>query len=87
MQWLYTCGQVHVLAHTLAISLDQSGSRISYAIAMANNLLVFSTDISVAFGESLPPCRVSTSAQTKRSENGGLQETKNLSPKNGSSQY
>lgn len=48
-------GQVHILDHTFANSIEQTGSRIFYAIAAAENLLVFGADVSNAFGEAPPP--------------------------------
>jgi hypothetical protein len=48
-------GQVRVLDHTYANSIDQTGSRIFYAIAAVENLLVFGSDVSNAFGEAPPP--------------------------------
>jgi hypothetical protein len=48
-------GQVRVLDHTFANSIDQTGSRIFYAVASAENLLVFGADVSNAFGETPPP--------------------------------
>jgi hypothetical protein len=48
-------GQVRVMDHTFANSIDQTGSRIFYATAAAENLLVFGADVSNAFGEAPPP--------------------------------
>ena len=48
-------GQVRVLDHTFANSIDQTGSRIFYAVAAAESLLVFGVDVSNAFGEAPPP--------------------------------
>jgi hypothetical protein len=48
-------GQVRVLDHTFANSIEQTGSRIFYALAAAENLLVFGADVSNAFGEAPPP--------------------------------
>ena len=48
-------GQVRVLDHTFANSIDQTGSRIFYAVSAAENLLVFGADVSNAFGEAPPP--------------------------------
>jgi hypothetical protein len=48
-------GQVRILDHTFANSIDQTGSRIFYAVAAAENLLVFGADVSNAFGEAPPP--------------------------------
>lgn len=48
-------GQVRVLDHTYANSIDQTSSRIFYAIAAVENLLVFGSDVSNAFGEAPAP--------------------------------
>ena len=48
-------GQVRVMDHTFANSVDQTASRIFYGIAAAENLLVFGADVSNAFGEAPPP--------------------------------
>ena len=48
-------GQVRVLDHTFANSIDQTGSCIFYAIAAAENLLVFGADVSNARGKAPPP--------------------------------
>jgi hypothetical protein len=48
-------GAVRVLDHTHANSLDQTGSRIFYALSAVENLLVFGSDVSNAFGEAPPP--------------------------------
>jgi hypothetical protein len=48
-------GQVRILDHTFANNIDQTGSRIFYAVAAAENLLVFGADVSNAFGEAPPP--------------------------------
>jgi hypothetical protein len=48
-------GQGRILDHTFANSIDQTGSQIFYAIAAAENLLVFGADVSNAFGEAPPP--------------------------------
>lgn len=46
-------GQVRVLDHTYANGLDQTGSRIFYAAAAAENLVIYGADVS--FGEASPP--------------------------------
>ena len=48
-------GQVRVLDHTFANALDQTTGRLFYAIAAAENLLVYGSDASNAFGEAPPP--------------------------------
>jgi len=48
-------GQVRVLDHTHASCIDHTGSRMFYAIAAAENLLIFGADVSNAFGEAPPP--------------------------------
>jgi hypothetical protein len=48
-------GAVRVLDHTHANSIDQTGSRIFYGLAAVENLLVFGSDVSNAFGEAPPP--------------------------------
>ena len=48
-------GQVRVLDHTYANGLDQTGSRIFYAAAAAENLVIYGADVSNAFGEADPP--------------------------------
>ena len=48
-------GQVRVLDHTFANSIDQTGSRIFYGVAAAENLLIFGADVSNAFGEAPAP--------------------------------
>ena len=48
-------GQVRVLDHTFANSVYQTASHIFYGIAAAENLLVFVTDVSNAFGKVPPP--------------------------------
>jgi hypothetical protein len=48
-------GQVRVLDHVYANALNQTGSKIFYALAAAENLLVFGADVSNAFGDAPPP--------------------------------
>jgi hypothetical protein len=48
-------GQVRVLDHTYASCVDQTSSRIFYAVSAAENLLVYGADVSNAFGEAPPP--------------------------------
>jgi hypothetical protein len=48
-------GAVRVLDHVHANSIDQTGSRIFYGLAAVENLLVFGSDVSNAFGEAPPP--------------------------------
>jgi hypothetical protein len=42
-------------AAVYANALDQTGSKIFYALAAAENLLVFGADVSNAFGDAPPP--------------------------------
>jgi hypothetical protein len=63
-------GQVRVLDHTFANSIDQTGSKIFYAIAAAENLLVFGADVSNAFGEAPPPKQGFISRRMWHSKNG-----------------
>ena len=48
-------GQVRVLHHTYANCVDRTGSRIFYAISVAENMLVYGTDVSNAFIEAPAP--------------------------------
>jgi hypothetical protein len=48
-------GAVRVLDHVHANSIDQTGSRIFYALSAVENKLVFGSDVSNAFGEAPPP--------------------------------
>lgn len=48
-------GQVRILDETFASCVDRTGSRLFYAIAAAENLLVYGSDVSNAFGEAAPP--------------------------------
>ncbi|KAL7555072.1 hypothetical protein ACHAWF_018706 [Thalassiosira exigua] len=48
-------GQVRVLDHTYANCVDQTSSRMFYAISSAENLLIYGSDVSNAFGEAAPP--------------------------------
>ena len=48
-------GQVRVLDYTYANCVDQTSSRIFYAVAAAENLLVYGADVANAFGEAPPP--------------------------------
>ena len=48
-------GQVRVLDYTYANCVDQTSSRIFYAVAAAENLLVHGADVANAFGEAPPP--------------------------------
>ncbi len=51
-----TCsGMVRVLAETYANCVDQTSARLFYAVAAAENLLVFGVDVSNAFAKSPPP--------------------------------
>jgi hypothetical protein len=48
-------GQAKILDETYANCVDQTCSRIFYAIAAAENLLVYGADVSNAFAEAPPP--------------------------------
>jgi hypothetical protein len=51
-----TCsGMVHVLAETYANCVNQMSACLFYAVAAAENLLVFGADVSNAFAEAPPP--------------------------------
>ena len=48
-------GQVRVLDHTYANCVDHTSSRIFYAVSAMENLLIYSADVTNAFGEAAPP--------------------------------
>ena len=48
-------GQVRVLDHTYANCVDQTSSRLFYAIAAMENLMVYGADVTNAFGEAEAP--------------------------------
>lgn len=48
-------GQVRVLDHTYANCVDQTGSRIFYALSAAENKIIFGADVSNAFAEAPAP--------------------------------
>ena len=48
-------GKVLVLAETYANCVEQTSARLFYAVAAAENLLVFGADVSNAFAEAPPP--------------------------------
>jgi hypothetical protein len=48
-------GMVRVLAETYANCVDQTSARLFYAVAAAENLLVYGADVSNAFAEAPPP--------------------------------
>ena len=48
-------GKVQVLDHTYANCVDHTSSRIVYAAAAAENLVIFGADVSNAFEEAPPP--------------------------------
>ena len=51
-----TCsGSVQILDKTYANCIDQTSSCLFYAIAAAENLLIFGADVSNAFAEAPPP--------------------------------
>ena len=48
-------GKVRVLDHTYANCVDHTASRLFYAIAATENLVIFGADVSNAFSEAPPP--------------------------------
>ena len=48
-------GQVRILDHTYANCVDQTSSRLFYALAAAENLIVYGADVSNAFAEAPAP--------------------------------
>ncbi len=48
-------GQARILDETYANCVDQTGGRIFYSIAAAENLLIFGADVSNAFAKAPPP--------------------------------
>ena len=48
-------GQAQILDETYANCIDQTSSRLFYAIAAAENMLIFGADVSNAFAEAPPP--------------------------------
>ena len=48
-------GQARILDETYANCVDQTSSRLFYAISAAENLLIFGADVSNAFAEAPPP--------------------------------
>ena len=48
-------GQANVLDETYANCVDQTSSRLFYAIAVVENMLIFGADVSNAFAEAPPP--------------------------------
>ena len=46
---------VHVLVETYANCIDQTSACLFYAVAAAENLLVYGADVSNAFAEAPPP--------------------------------
>ena len=48
-------GQVRVLDHTYANCVDQTGSRIFYALSAAENKVIYGADVSNAFAEAPAP--------------------------------
>ncbi|KAL7552295.1 hypothetical protein ACHAWF_018275 [Thalassiosira exigua] len=48
-------GQVRVLDYTYANCVDQTSSRLFYAVSAAENLQIYGADVSNAFGEAPPP--------------------------------
>jgi hypothetical protein len=48
-------GMVRILAETYANCVDQTSSRLFYAISAAENMLIFGADVSNAFAKAPPP--------------------------------
>lgn len=48
-------GMVRILDETYANCVDQTSSRLFYAVSAAENLLIFGADVSNAFAEAPPP--------------------------------
>jgi hypothetical protein len=54
--WISTLsGHVKVLDKTYANCVNQTSARLLYAVALAENLLIFGADVSNAFAEAPPP--------------------------------
>jgi len=64
-------GQMRILNYTYANSVDHTSSRISYAAAAAENLVIFGADVSNVFAEARHRSKASTSVQINRSASGG----------------
>jgi hypothetical protein len=64
-------GQAKILDETYANCVDQTSSRLFYAISVVENLLIFGTDVSNAFAKAPPLNKVSTFIQTEPFGNGG----------------
>ena len=48
-------GMVRILDETYANCVDQTSSRLFYAVSAAENLLIFGADVSNAFAKAPPP--------------------------------
>ena len=48
-------GQARILDETYANCVDQTSSRLFYAVSAAENLMIFGADVSNAFAEAPPP--------------------------------
>lgn len=48
-------GQARILDETYANCVDQTSSRLFYAVSAAENLLIYGADVSNAFAEAPPP--------------------------------
>jgi hypothetical protein len=64
-------GQARILDETYANCVDQTSSRLFYAISAAENLLIYRADVSNAFAEAPPPKQGSIFIRTEHSRNGG----------------
>ena len=51
---LTRAGQVRVLDHTYAGCIDHTSSRLFYVQSAVENMLVYGTDVTNAFGDTLP---------------------------------
>ena len=65
-------GSVQILGETYANCVNQTSSRLFYAIAAAENLLIFGSDVSNAFAEAPPPKQGFYILPDKVFTNGGL---------------
>ena len=72
-------GQARILDETYANCVDQTSSRLFYAIAAAENLLVYGADVSNAFAEAPPPSKDSIYILIAPFMNGGY-TTRNNHP-------
>ena len=64
-------GQAKILDETYANCVDQTSSRLFYAVSAAKNLLIYGADVSNAFAEAPPPNRASIYTLIGHSASGG----------------